>query len=227
MAPWHPHVVSVEGRFAAASNATLLGLTDKGERVVYKPVAGERPLWDFEMDTLAAREVLTYEVSEAMGLGVVPETALGDGIYGPGSVQRFIDEDEAFDPLGLVRTASPDLWPIAVLDLVCNNADRKLGHILRRGDGRLVAIDHGLTFQVDDKLRTVLWVFAGERLPAVLVTALRDVRAALDANLGNRVEELLGRAELLALRRRVRGLERRGVHPEPPDDRPPLPWPPY
>lgn len=227
MSGWHPHVVSVEGRFMSASNATLLGQTEEGDLVVYKPVAGERPLWDFEMETLAVREVLTYEVSEVMGLGVVPETALGDGIYGPGSVQRFVEHDEGFDPLRLVRSADDRLWPIAILDVVTNNADRKLGHILRSENGGLVAIDHGLTFHPEDKLRTVLWGFGGRSLPPPLMAALAAAAAAADGTLGGRIQGLLGRSSLRALRSRISSLASSGVHPEPPDDRPAVPWPPY
>ena len=227
MSDWHPHVISVEGRFLSASNATLLGTTEAGERVVYKPIAGERPLWDFPLETLAAREVLTYEVSEIMGLGVVPQTALGDGIYGPGSVQRFIDADEAFDPVASVRSNAAALWPIAVLDVVANNADRKLGHIMRSHDGGLVAIDHGLTFHPEDKLRTVLWGFAGYRIPGALVDAMTRVVDALSGSFGLRIRDLLGVVEARAVRSRVEATLHSEVHPDPPDDRPALPWPPY
>jgi len=227
MSAWQPTVVSIEGRFVSASNATLLGTTADGESVVYKPVAGEQPLWDFAPSTLARREVLTYEVSEALALGLVPETAMGDGVYGPGSVQRYVEVDEGFDPFQMVRRGDDRLWPMAVLDVVCNNADRKLGHILRRRDGTLMAIDHGLTFHPEDKLRTVLWVFAERPLPDRLVRVLEEFLANGADELAHRVLTSLGATEAHAFRARVAALVRDLRHPPPPVDRPAVPWPAY
>lgn len=223
---WEPQIVEVVGRFVDASNATLLAKTSLGEQVVYKPTAGEQPLWDFPIETLAAREVLTYEVAMALGYDAVPETILGEGPYGPGSIQRFIDMDESFDPVRLVQSGSPDLWPIAVLDVVTNNADRKLGHLISDGD-RLLGIDHGLTFHTDDKLRTVLWGFSSQPLPAESMTALTRLQIAVAGDLGDRIEALLGAEARTAMRDRVTTLIADPVHPAPPTDRPPLPWPPY
>ena len=223
---WHPEVADVVGRFVDASNATLLAVTDDGEQVVYKPTAGERPLWDFPIETLAAREVLTYEVARAMGEDIVPETVLGDGPYGPGSIQRFIEMDPDFDPVSLVQGDTDQLWSIAVLDVVTNNADRKLGHLISDGT-RILGIDHGLTFHPGDKLRTVLWGFSERELPREQVESLRRLEAMLSNGLGERVEELLGVEESMALRTRVDALLATPVHPPPPVDRPPVPWPPY
>lgn len=223
---WEPHVAEIVGRFVDASNATLLGTTGDGEEVVYKPTRGERPLWDFELETLAAREVLTYEVDVALGFGLVPETVLGDGPFGRGSIQRFVAHDVDFDAQPLARTGASSLWPIAVLDVVTNNADRKFGHVLSTAEG-LKAIDHGLTFHPEEKLRTVLWVFAGKRLPEGSIEALERLLGACDGALGHRVANLLGRQELKALRSRTASLVAKGVHPDPPHDRPPIPWPPY
>jgi len=223
---WQPVVTEVIGRFVDASNATLLARTAAGGQVIYKPVAGERPLWDFPVETLAAREVLTFEVSDALGFDVVPETVLGEGPYGPGAIQRFVDLNTEFDPIAAVEAEPPDLWRIAVLDLVANNADRKLGHIISDGT-RLLGIDHGLTFHPDDKLRTVLWGFSGRRLPVSEVEALTRLGSAVTGRLGDRVEELLGNEERRALEARVDRLLANPVHPDPPHDRPPLPWPPY
>jgi hypothetical protein len=223
---WNPEIVEVVGRFVDASNATLLAVTSDGEQVVYKPTAGERPLWDFPIETLAAREVLTYEVAHAMGEDIVPETVLGDGPYGTGSIQRFIDIDPEFDPVTLVRSDSDSLWPIAVLDVVTNNADRKLGHLISDGT-RLLGIDHGLTFHPGDKLRTVLWGFSECALPREQVESLQRLGAALANGLGDRVEDLLGAQERMALQGRVNGLVDNPVHPAPPEDRPPVPWPVY
>lgn len=223
---WKPVISELVGRFVSASNATLLATTDTGDRVVYKPAAGERPLWDFPSETLAAREVLTYEIDHALGFGMVPETVLGEGPYGTGAIQKFVSHDEEFDPLDLVQRRDASLWPMAVLDVVCNNADRKLGHILQ-GENGLVAIDHGLTFHPQDKLRTVLWVFAGDPVPAHLIEVLRTLRESLSAGLGARILELLSTAELEATAERVDALIRASAHPMPPDDRPAIPWPPY
>jgi hypothetical protein len=219
-------VTEIIGRYVSASNVTLLGRSGD-TRVIYKPTAGNRPLWDFDVTTLAIREVLTYRLSEVMGLDVVPETVLGDGPLGPGAVQRFIDEDAAADPVEMIRSSDPVLWPIAVLDLVANNADRKAGHLLtERTTGRLFGIDHGLTLHPDDKLRTVLWGFAGRAIPDSLVAAVRTLRGALRNDFGDELERDLGAAEAAALDARVDRLLARPVHPEPPEHRPPIPWPP-
>ena len=175
-----------------ASNATFVGEID-GVRVVYKPVAGERPLWDFPHGTLAGREVASYAVSEALGWNVVPPTVLGDGPHGPGMVQLWRDEDEdqspvdivgegdlpegfrhVFDgldahdqPVSLVHEDSAALRRMALFDVVVNNADRKGGHVLPMADGHRFGVDHGLTFHVEHKLRTVLWGWAGEPLSLI------------------------------------------------------------
>jgi hypothetical protein len=226
MSAWVPEIAEVVGRFIDASNATLLATTATGEKVVYKPTAGERPLWDFPIETLAAREVLTYEVAMALGFDVVPETVLGDGPYGPGSVQRFVEIDPTFDPVLAVQSAAATLWPIAVLDLVTNNADRKFGHVISDGV-RLLGIDHGLTFHPEVKLRTVMWGFSEQPLPAAELAALARLGAALQDGLGKRVQELLGSEEERALETRVADLLQHPIHPTPPEDRPPVPWPPF
>ena len=226
MAPWSPQITTLVGRFANASNATLLATTDDGTHVVYKPHAGEQPLWDFPPESLAIREVLTYRLSEAMGLGVVPETVIANGPYGPGSVQRYVDVDETFDVVAAVEANDERLWPLAILDIVANNADRKLGHIVRVGDG-LIGIDHGLTFHPHDKLRTVLWGFAGRPLPTRFLDGLEGARRALLSDLGDDIELHLGIEEHVTATERVERLLRDGTHPQPPRDRPPVPWPPY
>ena len=219
-------LVEVLGRLPYASNATLLALDADGHRWVYKPERGEEPLWDFPWRTLAAREVLSYEVSDAMGLDLVPETLEAEGPFGPGSAQRFVDEDPRFDPRPLFEPKlSAQLWPFAIFDIVANNADRKIGHVLRATDGRLWAIDNGLTFHREDKLRTVLWGFAGAPVPPHLLSAVHALAVRLEEGLVERAATLLSGVEAAALCSRVERLLADGVHPLPPEDRPPVPWP--
>ena len=220
-----PVVTEIIGRFRNASNATLLARTEEGEMVVYKPERGERPLWDFTPGTLAAREVLTFQTSQAAGLGVVPETLFAEGPFGPGSAQRFVEADPEFDAAGPINDADPSLWPVAVLDVLVNNADRKAGHFLKDAGGRLWCIDHGVTFHSEAKLRTVLWNFAGRPLPKEMVGAAGRLREALRGWLYAEVMRLLGKPEADALTGRVEGLLDNPVHPPPPEDRPPIPWP--
>ncbi|MDH3500203.1 MAG: SCO1664 family protein [Acidimicrobiia bacterium] len=228
MTAWQPEIAEVLGRLPFASNATLLARSTIDELVVYKPEKGERPLWDFPSGTLAAREVLAYDVSSAAGLDVVPETVLAEGPYGVGSVQRFIDEDQSFDPVPMINASDAALWPIAVFDILANNADRKVGHILRdRSSGRLWSIDHGVTFHDESKLRTVLWAFAGCELPAAMVAAVERLAGALPAVLAGAGAIALSEYETDALTRRIERLRARPVHPDPPMDRPAMPWPLY
>ena len=225
MHAWKPEITEVLGVFRRASNATLLALTARGEKVIYKPTAGQQPLWDFDASTLAAREWLTYEASETLGIGVVPETTLGSGPMGPGSIQRYVEPDLNVDLVDLVNRSDPRLWPVAVLDIVTNNADRKLGHLLPDSAGDVWAIDHGLTFHADEKHRTVLWSFAGRRVPDELMSGLHALQSGLAGDLGAALESELDAHEADACRRRVEELLADPVHPAPPDDRPPLPWP--
>lgn len=218
-------VAAVIGRLPGASNATLLARLADGTPVVYKPTTGESPLWDFPDESLAIREVLAFEVSEAADLGVVPETRWCDGPHGPGSAQRYVTEDRDLDQR---RLLSPDLderlWPIALLDLVTNNADRKLGHVLPTADGQLMAIDNALSFHPQDKLRTVLWGFAGRELPPsarAAVASWVDQAEVLEDRIGGS----LGGAEATAFTSRVDWLAHHPVHPLPPNHRPATPWP--
>lgn len=224
--PWRPIIASVEGRFVDATNATLLAITEDGIRVVYKPVAGQRPLWDFDAATLPLREVLTYETSRRMGYDLVPETVMvEDGPFGPGCVQRFVQADPEFDPVPVVRVGDERLWPVAALDVVTNNADRKLGHLLSTR-GHIVAIDHGLTFHDEDKLRTVLWSFAGARWPREIGDALETLSRSLDET-PEPFTTWLEPHEFDSFVDRIDRARQHGVHPSPPDDRPAVPWPPY
>ncbi len=220
--------MTVHGRIAGSSNATLLvtcGAEAEALLAVYKPFRGERPLWDFPQG-LGRREVAAFALSEALGWGIVPDTVLRpDGPFGPGSVQRFVHE-EGTDHYFTLRE-EPDWWPalmtIAAFDVVANNADRKSGHVLL-AENRLWAIDHGLCFHEDAKLRTVIWDFAGDPLPEALVADLRRlactglpgaVSALLD---GDEQSATLARAEVLASAGRLPKAPRGG-------DWPPYPWP--
>ncbi|MFI1827865.1 SCO1664 family protein [Streptomyces sp. NPDC020412] len=249
--------LTVRGRIPGASNAALLcTVAHEGREAscIYKPVAGERPLWDFPDGTLAQREVAAFEVSEALGWGLVPPTVLRDGPYGEGMVQLWIDADPGAELLALVEGEEPGegwkaigfaevgegrtallvhadderLRRLAVLDAVINNGDRKGGHLLPAPDGALYAIDHGVTFNADAKLRTLLWGWAGEPLPADAVAALEELAQALEPGrqLATRLGELLTPAEVDAIRARVARLRDSGRHPAPSGEWPAIPWPP-
>ncbi|MCX5523044.1 SCO1664 family protein [Streptomyces bobili] len=249
--------LTVRGRITEASNAALYcTVAHEGREAacVYKPVAGERPLWDFPDGTLAQREVAAYEVSEATGWGLVPPTVLRDGPYGEGMCQLWIEVSPEAELLALLDAEEPGpgwkaiglaeagegrtallvhadderLRRLAVLDAVINNADRKGGHLLPTTDGRLYGIDHGVTFNAEDKLRTLLWGWAGEPLTGEAVEVLKGLQSALetDGTLTATLAALITPAEIDATRARVGALLESGRHPEPGGDWPAIPWPP-
>jgi hypothetical protein len=221
--------LTIEGRLLDASNATFYcAVTNEGRSAacVYKPVAGERPLWDFPDGTLAEREVAAYEVSAATGWGIAPPTVFREGPVGPGMVQLWIDVDPEVIIGRFMRSEHPALRNMAVFDVVVNNADRKGGHLLPTTGGHVYGVDHGVTFNVEHKLRTVLWQWAGERLPDGTCAVLTKLAEALDGALGERLGELLTQRELRRTQRRVAALLATGRHPEPRGDWPPVPWPP-
>ncbi|MEU3187757.1 SCO1664 family protein [Streptomyces sp. NPDC006923] len=252
--------LTVRGRIREASNAVLycsVAYEGVEAHCVYKPVAGERPLWDFPDGTLAQREVAAYEVSEATGWALVPPTVLRDGPYGQGMCQLWIEADTGEDAAQLLALVEEDepgegwkaigfaeveegrtallvhadderLRRLAVLDAVINNGDRKGGHLLAAPEGRLYGIDHGVTFNVDDKLRTLLWGWAGEPLTDEVLRVLERLEDALadGSPLATRLAELITAAETEAVRARVRELRRTGRHPEPSGQWPAIPWPP-
>jgi uncharacterized repeat protein (TIGR03843 family) len=222
--------IDVEGRMLDASNVTLFGTIRRGDVVgecVYKPVAGERPLWDFPDGTLAGREISTFLVSEATGWRVVPPTVLREGPFGPGMVQLWIDGVADVDLPAFVRRDEPALRRMAVLDAVVNNADRKGGHIIPMPDGHAYGVDHGICFSVDPKLRTLLWRWAGKPLTAEALEVLERLGNALRGELGEELHEHLTRREVRATQQRVAELLRTGRHPEPNGEWPALPWPPF
>jgi uncharacterized repeat protein (TIGR03843 family) len=249
--------LTVRGRIREASNAALfctIALDGQEATCVYKPVAGERPLWDFPDGTLAGREVAAYEVSEATGWGLVPPTVLREGPYGEGMCQLWIDVHPEAELLALVDGEEPEpgwkaigfaevgegrtallvhadderLRRLAVLDAVINNADRKGGHLLPTAGGRLYGIDHGVTFNVENKLRTLLWGWAGEPLTDEAVEVLKGLGKGLSDGgaLSARLAPLITPAEIDATRARVDALLTAGRHPEPSGQWPAIPWPP-
>jgi len=222
--------IDLEGRLLDASNVTLLGTlrsTEFEAVCVYKPVAGERPLWDFPDGTLAGREISAYLVSAATGWDVVPPTTLRDGPFGPGMVQLWIDGDETVDLPAFVRHDDEGLRRMAVFDAVVNNADRKGGHIIPTPEGHVYGVDHGVCFSTDPKLRTLLWRWAGKRLPADAVAVLERLADELCGELGEQLHEHLTRREVRCTQQRVAELLRTGRHPEPSGEWPALPWPPF
>ncbi len=223
--------LTVAGRLAEASNATLYcTVTHRGRAgaCVYKPVAGERPLWDFPHGSLAGREVAAYAVSRASGWNIVPPTVYRDGPFGPGMCQLWIDADPAVDLLALARSADhAGLRAMAVFDAVINNADRKIGHLLPVPGGHVYGCDHGVCFAEEYKLRTVLWQWRGDPLAEADVEALERLRARLEAgDLAATLRRWLTAGEVAATSARVRTLLRHRVHPQPPRDWPAVPWPP-
>ena len=242
----------LHGRIMPASNATFVGEV-AGRRVVYKPMAGERPLWDFPDGTLALRERAAYVVSELLGWDVVPPTILREGPHGFGMVQLWREPDphqqavtlvpegadppgylHVFDgldqhdqPIALVHEDSAALRRMAVFDVLVNNADRKGGHVLEMADGHRHGVDHGVSFHPDPKLRTVLWGWAGEPLATDELDGVDGLLAAFGTPAGKELRELVSGLELERLRRRCERLRTTAVFPVPRGDWPAIPWPPF
>jgi uncharacterized repeat protein (TIGR03843 family) len=243
--------LTLTGRITTASNATFLG-TIGDTAVVYKPVAGEAPLWDFPGGTLARREVAAYLVSQALGWNVVPRTWLRDGPMGEGMVQLWQEQDRAQRPVDLVATDhlpptgwrsvlegldgngeritlihedSPALRRMAVFDLIVNNADRKGAHILAMADGHRHGVDHGLTFHRDHRLRTVLWGWLGDALSTEERDGIDRVSDGLHGELGRRLTHLLSAEEVESLAARCARLRAEGRFPAPSGEMPAVPWP--
>jgi uncharacterized repeat protein (TIGR03843 family) len=259
--------IEVRGRLSDASNATLYArveLAGVSAGCVYKPVAGERPLWDFPRHTLARREVAAYELSAGAGWDVVPPTVLRDGPFGEGSVQWWVDaggldadgdpvsgelgaglvdvvpygrvpagwlhvlDAEGADgrPVALVHADDEVLRRMALFDAVANNTDRKGGHVLRHAGGGVYGVDHGLTFNLEDKLRTVLWGWAGRRLDDAACETLDRLGSELTGGtLRDRLAALLSAEEVDRTAHRAGRLRRRSRFPRPPDGWPAIPWP--
>lgn len=243
--------LTLTGRITTASNATFLGNIGDVE-VVYKPIAGESPLWDFPHGTLAHREAAAYLVSQALGWGIVPQTWLRDGPLGEGMVQLWQEQDPAQNPVNLiaadlmpetgwkhvlqgqdqngrlvtlVHEDSPALRHMAVFDVIVNNADRKGDHILAMADGHRHGVDHGLTFHQDHKLRTVLWGWRGDVLTSDEKDGIDRVSEGLHGEMGRTLEGLLGANEIVSLAARCKRLLSAGQFPAPSGEMPAVPWP--
>jgi uncharacterized repeat protein (TIGR03843 family) len=248
--------IEIEGRLVDASNTTLraeITLDGMTRRCVYKPVRGERPLWDFPDGTLAGREVSAFLISQATGWDVVPPTILRDGPMGPGALQLWIDEpadaealigfvpaydvppgwlpvanarDDDGDAYALAHADDPRLARLAIFDAVINNADRKGGHVLYPATGSIHGVDHGVSFHVENKLRTVLWGWTGKSLLPEAAEVLEELGGRLDGALGEALEQHLTVSEVQHVRLRLRRLLRSRRFPKPSQDWPAIPWPP-
>jgi hypothetical protein len=218
----------VTGRLIDASNATLYAtasLEDQAIVCIYKPIAGERPLWDFADGCLAHREYAAYLVSHHLGFDLVPLTILRDGPYGFGMVQQWIDIDESIDLAKFFATDHPKLRSMALFDAIINNTDRKIGHLLPEDDQRLFGCDHGVTFHAEDKLRTVLWQWADDRFTPEEVDLLKRAQSEMSGELGKKLTPLLTELEIQQTARRIADLVTSGSFPLPNPDWPAVPWP--
>ncbi len=254
--------LTVIGRIRSASNATFLceaHLDERQAHCVYKPIAGEAPLWDFPDGTLAGRELAAYLVSSALGWNIVPYTIIRDGPAGPGMLQLWVDQpgdevgeipesgpdlvdllpagrippgflpvlqayDYAGDEVTLVHADDVRLRRMAVFDVLINNADRKGGHILSGVDGQVYGVDHGVSLHVEDKLRTVLWGWAGKPVDDQTLEAVACLRDSLGNGLADKLSEHITDYEVVALLSRTLALLENPVMPTP-DRRRPIPWP--
>jgi uncharacterized repeat protein (TIGR03843 family) len=220
-------VITVTGRLVDASNATLFASIENENvqgQCIYKPIAGERPLWDFPDGQLAHREYAAFLISELLALHIVPPTVLRDGPFGIGMVQLWIDIDEEIDLAQYFSQDDPQLRTMALFDAIINNTDRKIGHLLPDKTGRLFGCDHGVTFHSEYKLRTVLWQWAGEPLMEAEIEMLRKAISDFP-HIEESLNEYLTKDELIALEIRIQDLLENGTFPLPNPDWPSIPWP--
>jgi uncharacterized repeat protein (TIGR03843 family) len=215
----------VVGRLIDASNATLLAEIESDnqtQKVIYKPVAGEKPLWDFQDGNLAHREYCAFLLSNRAGFDLVPNTVLRDGPFGFGMVQEWIDTDEEIDIINFGQSDDSQLKRMAIFDAIINNTDRKYGHLLYK-EGKLLGCDHGVTFHSEDKLRTVIWQFSGEKIDKQEMLLIESASALDYPNL---FESYLTQDEIAAIYERINQLLKSGRFPSPSENWPAIPWPP-
>ena len=220
--------IVVTGRLIDASNATLLAdclFEDSKIKCIYKPVAGERPLWDFPDGNLANREYAAFLISELLGFNIVPLTILREGPFGIGMVQEWIEIDENVDLGKFFSTDHPELRKMALFDAVINNTDRKIGHLLPRKDGAIFGCDHGVTFHHEYKLRTVLWQWADEELSSIELQNLNTLLTKIKSDDNAVIQTLLTDLEIKALIHRIQDLIKYRKFPLPSPDWPAIPWP--
>jgi hypothetical protein len=220
--------LKVTGRLVDASNATLYATASLNSQEVvciYKPVAGERPLWDFSDGCLAHREYAAYLVSNTLGFDLVPLTVLRDGPYGVGMVQQWIEIDEEIDLATFFSSNHPKLRQMAIFDAIINNTDRKIGHLLPVDDETVFGCDHGVTFHTDNKLRTVLWQWADDPFTNAEIVLLRRAITAIEGDLGQALEPLLTSEEIVSTRSRIESLLESKKFPLPNPNWPAVPWP--
>lgn len=217
--------LAVIGRLVDASNATLLAQVDGTDpiiKVIYKPIAGERPLWDFPDGNLAFREYSAYLLSDLAGFNLVPYTVLREGPFGFGMVQEWINVDDSVDVVEFGQSDDLQLRKLALFDAIINNTDRKFGHLLIDVNGSLKGCDHGVAFHSENKLRTVLWQFSNEQFSADELALLKNV-IGLDLDI---FKEYLTPNEISSLSIRIQQLLTTGRFPEPSQSWPAVPWPP-
>ncbi|MFM7491112.1 MAG: SCO1664 family protein [Actinomycetota bacterium] len=219
--------IEIEGRLVDASNATLYGKIHASDArefsVVYKPIAGERPLWDFPNGNLAQREVASYILSAAGEFNCVPTTVLREGPFGLGAVQQWVDVNEAIDIIELGQGDLPSIRNIALFDVIVNNTDRKFGHLLPISESEVYGCDHGVTFHEEFKLRTVIWQFAGQELSASERNQIQLVQNFVERD--QSFHSLLTAKEIAATVERIEKLKNEGF-PVPTEEWPAIPWPP-
>lgn len=218
--------LKIVGRLVDASNATLQAIIEESDpaiKVIYKPIAGEKPLWDFEDGNLASRELAAFIVSDSGGFDVVPFTTLRDGPFGLGMVQQWIEIDSNVDIIEFGQSGDKQLKRLALFDAVINNTDRKFGHLLLDNSGKLYGCDHGVAFHKEDKLRTVLWQFAGQDFDQEEIDLL-DTLVKIDWN--DKLSNFLTNDEIQALYMRIEKLIHQRKFPEPSPSWPAVPWPP-
>ena len=218
--------LKIIGRLVDASNATLQAVIEDSDpliKVIYKPIAGERPLWDFEDGNLASRELSAFIVSDVAGFEIVPFTTLRDGPFGMGMVQQWIEVDNKVDVIEFGQSEDPQLKRLALFDAVINNTDRKFGHLLLEQSGKLYGCDHGVAFHKENKLRTVLWQFAGINFDQDEINLLG---ALLKIDWREKLSSYITDEEIQALYVRIQNLISDGKFPEPSQNWPAVPWPP-